>query len=322
MRKAGALGLLGCVVVLILVPPLQAQDLAFASSERPSPSGTLVLPTADPTLQAGLRTILNQSPYRRLVQERRLSVALVDLSDPRVIRYAGVDDDRERYAASLPKIGILLGVFDQVDKGRIDYTPELRGKLELMIRRSSNAVSSELIRLVGFQNIANALRDPRHLLYDPVGRGGGLWVGRGYGSGVGLWRRDPVGNTSHGATARQVARFMVMMDQGMLVSPWASTEMKSIMGNPQIKHKFVAGLSSRPGSRIFRKSGTWKDWHADAALVERDGKKYVAVALAESPSGGAILSSLILRLDDLVMTGRPVVRGAQEARLPDGRFRP
>jgi beta-lactamase class A len=131
-----------------------------------------------------------------------------------------------------------------------------------------------------------------------------------------------VGNTSHGATARQVARFLVMMDQGMLVSPWASNEMKSIRGNPLIKHKFVAGLSSRPGSRIFRKSGTWKHWHADAALVERDGKKYVAVALAESSSGGAILSSLILHLDDLVMTGRPVVRGAQEGRLPDGRDRP
>jgi hypothetical protein len=56
--------------------------------------------------------------------------------------------------------------------------------------------------------------------------------------------------------------------------------------------------------------------------VERDGKKYVAVALAESSSGGAILSPLILRHDDLVMTGRPVVRGAQEARLPDGRDRP
>jgi beta-lactamase class A len=271
---------------------------------------TLVLPLPDSALQAGLRTILNQSPYRRLVQERRLSVALVDLSDPRVIRYAGLDADRERYAASLPKIGILLGVFSQVDNGILRYTPELRRKLELMIRRSDNAISSEMIRLVGFQNIANTLRDPKHQLYDAQGRGGGIWVGKGYGSGVGVWRRDPVGNTSHGATARQVARFLVMMDRGMLVSPWASSEMKSIMGNPQIKHKFVAGLASRPGSQIYRKSGTWETWHADCALVERDGKKYVAVALAESASGGSILSSLILRLDDLVVTGSPTPRKA------------
>jgi beta-lactamase class A len=319
MGKARVLGLVGLTVTLSLLLPLRAQIRPASLSTAPPPSGTLVLPEPDTDLQAGLRTILNQSPYRRLVQERRLSVALVDLSDPGAIRYAGVDDDRERYAASLPKIGILLGVFYQVDRGRIRYTPELRRKLELMIRRSDNAISSEMIRLVGFQNIADALRDPRYQLYDPETRGGGLWVGRGYGNGVGLWRRDPVGNTSHGATARQVARFLVMMDQRMLVSEWASTEMKSIMGNPQIKHKFVAGLSSRPGSRIFRKSGTWKDWHADAALVERDGKKYVAVALAESPSGGSVLSSLILRLDDLVVTGRPVVRGVDEKDAPDHR---
>ncbi len=317
MRKARVLGLVGSMVVLFLLLPLRAQTRPSPTPPPVSPAGTLVLPEPDRELQAGLRAILNQSPYRRLVQERRISVALVDLSNPARIRYAGVDDDRERYAASLPKIGILLGVFDQVDKGKIRYTPELRRKLELMIRRSDNAISSEMIRLVGFQNIADALRDPRYQLYDPETRGGGLWVGRGYGSGLGLWRRDPVGNTSHGATARQVARFLVMMDRKMLVSEWASTEMKSIMGNPQIKHKFVAGLSSRPGSRIFRKSGTWKDWHADAALVERDGKKYVAVALAESPSGGAILSSLILRLDDLIVAGRVVAQTEREGASSD-----
>ena len=121
-----------------------------------------------------------------------------------------------------------------------------------------------------------------------------------------------MGNTSHGATARQVARFLVMMDQGMLVNPWASAEMKAIMGNPQIQHKFVAGLANRPGSRIYRKSGTWKSWHADCTLVERDGKKYVAVALAESASGNSILSSLIVRLDDLVVTGSPIPRRVGE----------
>lgn len=314
MRNTGTLGLLGGLIALSFIYPLRAQMRTPSPPVPPSPPAgeTLILPERDASLQAGLQAILNQPPYRRLIQERRLSVALVDLSDPRNLRYAAMDDDRERYAASLPKIGILLGVFDRIDQGAIRYTPELRRKMELMIRRSDNAISSELIRLVGFQNIANSLRDPRHQLYDANGRGGGIWVGKGYGSGVGVWRRDPVGNTSHGATARQVARFLVMMDQGMLVNPWASSEMKSIMGNPQIKHKFVAGLAGRPGSLIYRKSGTWENWHADCALVEREGKKYVAVALAESASGGSILSSLILRLDDLVVTGSPVPRRAVE----------
>jgi beta-lactamase class A len=255
----------------------------------------------DPTLQARLSVVLREAPYAQLVSEGRLSVALVDLTNPDSIRFAGRDVDRMQYAASLPKIGILAGVFDQIEKGNIVYTPELRAKLELMIRKSDNATSSELIRLVGFQNIANTLQAPRHELFDPARRGG-IWVGRGFG-GLGLWRRDPIASTSHGATARQAARFFVLIDRGELVSPWASAEMKSILAEPAIHHKFVRGLENdRPGSVIYRKSGTWRNYHADAAMVERDGKKYVAVALLQSRGNSTqgVLASLILRLDDMI----------------------
>jgi beta-lactamase class A len=84
--------------------------------------------------------------------------------------------------------------------------------------------------------------------------------------------------------------------------------MKSILSRPSIHHKFVRGLeTSRPGSVIYRKSGTWQNYHADAALVERDGRTYVAVALLESPttSTQGVLASLIVRLDDLVF-GRSI----------------
>lgn len=269
--------------------PLAAQDSV----------ATLVLPPNDPALQRSLDSILRQQPFRRLVQQRQLSVALVDLSNPESIRYAGVLDNEMRYAASLPKIAILLGVFDAIERGDVEYTPALRQKMERMIRQSSNSISTELIELVGFEAIERTLRDPHYELYDRD-REGGLWVGRDYGGGIGLWRRDPMHQISHGATARQVARFFVMLEQHTLVSDWASTEMKSIMARPEINHKFVLGLRrSRPGSRIFRKSGTWRNFHADAALVERDGRKYVAVALMESNTRN-VLSRLIVRLDDII----------------------
>lgn len=267
-------------------------------AQQPTRPSTLVLPPRDSLLQSGLDAVLSDSPFRALVQQRRLSVALVDLSRPDAIRYAAVDDNRMRYAASLPKIAIMLAVFDQIDRGNLAYTPELRDKMERMIRRSENPVSSELIELVGFETIERTLRDPRYELYDPK-RSGGLWVGKDYGGELGRWQRDPINHVSHGATARQVARFLVMLDRGELVSPWASAEMKSIMAHPEIHHKFVLGLDSRPDSRIYRKSGTWREWHADAALVERDGMKYVAVALMQSTTRG-VLARLILRLDDLI----------------------
>lgn len=279
---------------------LTAPAPAVAGPELATKPTTFVFPQRDSALQAGLLRVLEESRFRHLARRGQVSVSLVDLSRPGEIRYAGFDDDHMRYAASLAKIAIMLGVFDRVASGELEYTAELRDKLERMIRRSENRVSSELISLIGFEAIERVLRDPHYELYNRQ-RKGGLWLGRGYGSGIGLWKRDPINNISHGATTRQVARFLVMMDRGELIGPWESAEMKSIMGDPQIHHKFVKGLEeSRPRSRIFRKSGTYKNWHADAALVERDGKKYVAVALLDTPAWKGVLPNLIVELDSLI----------------------
>ncbi len=289
-----------CVLTLLgafSLPAIAAAQITTLAS-RLDTTATLLLPKKDPGLQAELEKALTEPPFKTLVANKRLSIALADLSEPDQIRYAGVDDDHMRYAASLPKIAIMLGVFDQIDKGNIEYTPALRRKLELMIRKSANREASELLELVGFENLAGTLEDPQYELYHK-NRKGGLWIGKDYGGELGRWKRDPINNISHGATARQVARFFVMLDQGELVSPWASAEMKQIMAKPEVKHKFVRGLSSRPRSQIFRKSGTWKEWHSDSALIERDGKKYVAVALMESSRTG-VLSRLIVKLDDII----------------------
>ena len=108
--------------------------VSIASTQAPDSS--LVLPRPDSVLQAALRRVLSESPFRPLVARRQLSVALVDLSDSTRLRYAGVEDNRMRYAASLPKIAIMLGVFDQIEHGNLEYTLELRSQLEGMIRRS------------------------------------------------------------------------------------------------------------------------------------------------------------------------------------------
>lgn len=253
----------------------------------------------DPSLQKRLESLLRRPAYARLVRQERISVALVDLSQSEDVRYAGWDDQRMRYAASLPKIAILLGAFDRVAGGTLRYTPTLQEKLTAMIRFSSNPAASEVLSLVGFETVSRTLQDPRFRLYDPS-RNGGLWVGKGYGSGVGYWRRDPLHNLSHGATAEQVARFFVMAERGLLLSPWVSREILRILSSPGIRHKFVKGLSAYPSARIYRKSGTWKDWHCDAALVENRGRKYVAVGLVEDPRGGELLARLIRDLDSLI----------------------
>jgi beta-lactamase class A len=91
--------------------------------------------------------------------------------------------------------------------------------------------------------------------------------------------------------------------------------MKEILSRPGIQHKFVKGLASRPGRRIYRKSGTWRNWHCDAALIEAGSKKYVAVALMEDSRGGKALPELIRKIDDLICDGKwPALRAHLIAR--------
>ncbi len=156
-----------------------------------------------------------------------------------------------------------------------------------------------MLNRVGKDYLARLLQSARYRLYDPE-QNGGLWVGKEYGKAP-AWKRDPLSNLSHGATAVQVARFYYLLETGRLVSPEMSREMKEILGEPAIHHKFVKGLEqARPGARIYRKSGTWRTYHADSAIVEHNGRKYIAVALADDPAGGKWLSDLIVALDDLI----------------------
>jgi len=253
----------------------------------------------DVRMQQILEAAVRDLNLTACVSERRLALSLVDVTDPARPRYAGLNDREMMYAASLPKIVILLAGFERIRAGLLDYTPTVKEMFTRLTRFSSNTDASRAIHMIGFDFIASVLTSPRYRLYDPA-ENGGLWLGKAYGGPNDYWKRDPLHNLSHGATSYQVARFFYMMDQGRLVDPKASAEIKEIMSKPAIRHKFVRGLMSRPGHEIYRKSGTWLDAHCDAALVEFDGKKYIAVALMKDPNGGEVLSRLIVKFDDAI----------------------
>jgi beta-lactamase class A len=255
--------------------------------------------SCDPVLQKGLERCLTILKLKQAAQRKNLSIVLVDITKPSRPRMAYINPNEMMYAASLPKIAILLGAFERIASGEMTLDEETHAKLAMMIRNSSNRAATEILNQVGKAYLADLLQSPRYRLYDPE-RNGGLWVGKEY-SKSGAWKRDPLHNLSHGATALQVARFYYMLQTGQLVSPEHSRQMKEILADPAIKHKFVKGLESKdPDHRIYRKSGTWRQYHSDSAIIEHGGRRYIAVALAKSPLGGKWLSDLIVVMDDLI----------------------
>ena len=253
----------------------------------------------DPKLQKNLEKSIRDLGLGRPVQYRKLAIALVDITHIDHPRVAELNGDEMMYAASLPKIAILLAVFEKLDQDGRPLDKKIEEQLINMIRKSSNSDATALMKWVGKEFIARVLVSYRYRLYDPL-RNGGLWVGKDFGK-AGSWRRDPINNISHGATAIQVARFYYLLEMGQLINKKISLKIKEILGNSAISHKFKLGLQQvRPTAKIYRKSGTWKHFHADSAIVERDGVRYIAVALAENPQGGKWLKQLIVAMDRLV----------------------
>lgn len=254
----------------------------------------------DPDLEEDLARSLADIGLVAPLQAGKLAVALVDITDTAHPRVAALNGDLMLYAASLPKIAVMLGIFQKAAEGKLLIDDETRTQLSRMIRRSSNPDATALMHKAGHDYIARTLISPRYRLYDPF-RNGGLWAGKDYAQ-AGAWRRDPIDNLSHGATPMQIARFFYLLETGQLVNQQASAEMKEILGNSAIHHKFVRGLElTDPTATVYRKSGTWGISHADGALVERrDGARYIAAAIAEDPRGGEWLSQIIIQMNRLI----------------------
>ena len=257
----------------------------------------------DPVLQRQLDKIIGTLGYDRAIKDKRLAVVLVDITRLHKPRVAAVNGNTMIYAASVPKIAILLGAFVEIREGNMTLDDDTRQSLTNMIRYSSNEEATRMLNRVGKERLLEILQSEEFDLYDPE-VGGGLWVGKEYGKSP-AYQRDPLYNFSHGATAMQVARFYYLLETGQVVGKKLSAEMKAMLGDPGIKHKFVKGLQDYPDVKIYRKSGSWKQWHGDSAIVEAGGKKYIIVGLAEDANGDAWLSRMIKPIHELMVPDIP-----------------
>jgi beta-lactamase class A len=250
----------------------------------------------DPSLQARLETIDASLLAPFAMTSEQTATAVLDL---RTLRLAMIHPDRIEYAASLPKIGILLAYFQLHPEAATDLDAKTRHELGLMAKASSNEMAAQFSRELGLRRIQAVLDS--YGFYDPD-RGGGLWVGRHYGSGEERYG-DPVGDHSHAATVRQLLRYFLMLEQGRLVSPVASKIMRGIFASPEIPHddiKFVRGLAGRD-VQIIRKWGSWENWRHDCAVITVPDRHYILAALTNHPRGDDYLTGLAQGVDDLMI---------------------
>lgn len=253
----------------------------------------------DAALQAQVERIDASLRERLGMTAEQTAVGVLDLHR---LRLALVRPDQIDYAASVPKIGILLAWFQAHPEAVTNLSAQTRHELGLMVKVSSNEMATKFSRELGLKEIQQVIN--RHDLYDAA-RGGGLWLGKHYGNGTERLG-DPVANHSHAATVRQLLRYYLLLEQGRLVSPEASRVMREIFVSPDIAHredKFVKGLAGRD-VQMLRKAGWWESWFHDTAMVSGAGRHYLMVAMTHHPKGDAYLEEFARAVDDLLTERR------------------
>jgi hypothetical protein len=88
------------------------------------------------------------------------------------------------------------------------------------------------------------------------------------------------------ATTFQVARLYYSLVMGSFLDPEHTRKMLDCLARPGISHKFVKALKNEGELRLWRKSGSWRNFHADSILVESANGRYILVALVEAENGG------------------------------------
>jgi beta-lactamase class A len=314
MKKIIFLLLSAAVLLVVLTVPVGSAQSGEKINEAPMPVQVNSLPFVLPDslvkplrtlIHPGLQNKLNAAfsanrKWKRLIDQKRMAIGVVDLRDINDIKFARINGNHMMYAASLPKIAILLAAMDAFEKGELEETEELRKDLRLMISRSDNQASTRMIDRLGYKKIESVMTDSSYAFYDEE-YGGGLWIGKRYAS-AGARYPDPIKGLSHAATASQVSRYYYLLASGRLVNPERSKQMLDIMVDPELNHKFVSTLNNiAPNARLYRKSGTWKNYHSDSVLVwGGPGRRYILVALIEDPDGKNIMRKLVVSVEKVL----------------------
>ncbi|MEM1119226.1 MAG: serine hydrolase [Bacteroidota bacterium] len=244
-------------------------------------------------LQTHLTAYLNaDKKLAKLIQQKKLAVGVIDLKNQFRPKYASVNGNEMMYAASLPKIAVLLAAVDAIEKGELQETPEVTRDMHLMIRKSNNAASTRMIDRVGYEKIAAVMTSPTYQLYNK-NNGGGLWVGKRYAA-AGKRFPDPLKGISHAATVEAVCKYYYLLSQEKLINPERSRQMKEILVDPGLHHKFVNTLDKiAPKAKIYRKSGSWRTFHSDSVWVHGPNRNYILVALIDDVEGEKIARRLV-----------------------------
>jgi beta-lactamase class A len=168
---------------------------------------------------------------------------------------------------------------------RIGQRVPIRELLRLMITRSSNLATNELIELVGAANVTAAAVSLGATRTSVLR---GVEDQKAFDAGM-----------INTITAGDLATLLAGIENGRVLSPSSSALMRDILLAQEFNEKIPAGLPA--GTRVAHKTGEITAVSHDAAIVYPAGRKpYVLVVLTRGIRDGKASSALIADISRLV----------------------
>ncbi|MGI9067933.1 MAG: serine hydrolase [Pyrinomonadaceae bacterium] len=245
------------------------------------------------------RTTLQKFADKKL-EEKQLSITLIDLRDPKRPVSASFRGNERVYPASVVKLFYLVAAHRWLEDKRIEDTPELRRSLKDMIVDSSNEATQYIVDVLthttgGYELPPREMKEWQHkrdamnryfasLGYTNINVNQKTFCEDAYGRE--RVSRLPDGSNRNKLTTDATARLMMEIVTGKAVTPQRSAQMMELLKRDYAgtskdaddqAHGFTGiALAGIEGGRLWSKAGWTSTTRHDVAYIELpDGAKFV-----------------------------------------------
>ena len=222
-------------------------------------------------LETQLRNMTNNFPGRQSIYVKNLDTGA----------YMMLNNEVRHNPASLMKLFVVGAAHEQIARGRMQMTPQVRRWMTETITISTNDSYNWLLFHIGQGCVRRGLNQ----VTDFARRHGYTATIGGHSFGVHPQPSQVVVPGGNRTTARDVGLFMEDVYRGNIVSLSASNQIMASLRGQRRLNKIPAGLPA--GVPFGSKTGEWAGYEHDAAIVFSRGATYVIVVMS-TPGANSI----------------------------------
>jgi beta-lactamase class A len=301
----GASAIAGTIVSVVNSPkqPMATQVEPPLPLPKPLPIDLLRLTQTIPKLNHQLQAATRQGKGSANKQNTKLdpSYLFVEIDSG---EYSELGADRVLSAASTIKLPILIALFQDVDAQKVQLAEKLtikqpaiaKGSRDLPVQKAGTQMS---ILLAASKMMTSGDNIATNLLIDRLGGAAALNKRfRNWGLKVTkIDRPFPDLEGKNVTTVRELARSIMAIDRGKIVSDASRSQILSMMSDT------ILPKSLGSGAKIARTTGNLASLTADVGLIELPtGKKYITAILIKHPQNDTAASELVQQMSKIAYT--------------------